>query len=80
MAYMYFAYFHLVVRYGIIFWGNATNNYKAFKLQKRVKEIMSRAEPRASCRSLFRRLEILPVPCQYLLSLMLFIIDNPNNL
>ena len=36
-------------------------------------------EPRASCRGLFRKLEILPVPCQYILSLMLFIIDNPNN-
>jgi hypothetical protein len=40
---------------------------------------MSGAEPRASCRGLFRKLEILPVPCQYILSLMLFIIDNSNN-
>ena len=40
---------------------------------------MSGAEPRASCRGLFRKLEILPVPCQSILSLMLFIIDNPNN-
>ena len=40
---------------------------------------MPGAEPRASWRGLFRRLEILPVPCQYILSLMLFILDNPNN-
>jgi hypothetical protein len=40
---------------------------------------MSGAEPRASCRRLFRKLEILPFPCQYILSLMLFIIDKPNN-
>jgi hypothetical protein len=40
---------------------------------------MSGAEPRASSRDLFRRLEILPVLCQYILSLMLFIMDNPNN-
>jgi len=40
---------------------------------------MSGAEPRASCKGLYRRLEILPVLCQYILSLMLFIIDNPNN-
>ena len=40
---------------------------------------MSEAEPRAPCRGLFRRLEIIPVPCQYILSLMLFVIDNPNN-
>ena len=41
--------------------------------------IMSGAEPRASCRGLFRRPGILPVPCQYILYLLLFIIDNPNN-
>jgi len=40
---------------------------------------MPGAEPRASSRGLFKRLKILPVPCQYILSLMLFIIDNPNN-
>jgi hypothetical protein len=40
---------------------------------------MSGAETRASCRGLFRKLEILPVPCQYILSLVLFIIDSPNN-
>jgi len=76
---VYFAYFHSVVRYGIIFWGIATNSYKVFKLQKRVIRIMSGAEPRASCRGMFRRLEILPVPCKHVLSLMLFIVDNPNN-
>jgi len=40
---------------------------------------MCGAEPTASCGGLFRRLEILPVLCQYKLSVMLFIIDNPNN-
>ena len=40
---------------------------------------MSGAEPRVSCGSLFRILEILAVPCQYILSLLLFILDNPNN-
>ena len=75
----YYAYFHSVIRYGIIFWGNATNSCKVLKLRKRVIRMMSGAEPRASCRDLFRKLEILPVPCQYTLSLMLFIIDNPDN-
>jgi len=36
----YFGYFHSVVRYGIIFWGNATDRYKVFKLQKRVIRIV----------------------------------------
>jgi len=55
------------------------NSCKVFKQQKLVIRIISGAEPRASCRGLFRKLEISPVPCQYILSLMLFIIDNPNN-
>jgi hypothetical protein len=40
---------------------------------------MSGAEPRASSRGLLKKLDILPVPCQYILSLMLFTIDNSNN-
>ena len=37
---------------------------------------MAGAQPRTSCRSLFKQLEILPVPFQYILSLMNFIINN----
>jgi hypothetical protein len=59
----YIAYFHSVIRYGNVFWGNAANFCKVFKMQKMVIRIMSGAEPRASCRGLFRKLEILPVPC-----------------
>ena len=40
---------------------------------------MSGAEPRVSYGGLFRKLEILAVPVQYLLSFMLFIKDIPNN-
>jgi hypothetical protein len=68
-----------IIIYGIIFWGNVTNSCKVFRLPKKVIRIMSRAEPRASCRGLFKKLEILPVSFQYILSLMLFIIDNSNN-
>jgi len=37
---------------------------------------MAGAQPRTSCRSLVKQLEILPVPCQCILSLMNFIINN----
>ena len=75
----YIAYFHSIINYGIVFWGTASNSCKVLKLQKKAIRIMSGAEPRASCRGLFRKLEILLVPCQYILSLILFIIVNPNN-
>jgi len=37
---------------------------------------MAGVQPRTSCRSLFKQLEILPLPCQYILSLMSFIINH----
>jgi len=76
---VYFAYIHLVIKHVIIFWGNPTNAYKVFKLQKRIIRIMSGTEARRSCWGLFEKLDILPVSCQYILSLMLFVIDNQNN-
>ena len=32
---IYFAYFHALMEYGIIFWGNSTDYEKVFKLQKK---------------------------------------------
>jgi hypothetical protein len=39
---------------------------------------MSGVGMRASCRGLFRKLNILPVACQYIFSLMLFVVANQN--
>jgi hypothetical protein len=63
---IYFAYFHSIVQYGIIFWENSTNSRKVFTLQKKIIGIMVGAHPRTPCRSMFKKLEILPVPCQYI--------------
>jgi hypothetical protein len=35
--------------------------------------------PRDSCRNLFKKLDIVPLSCECILSLMLFVIDNQNN-
>jgi hypothetical protein len=40
---------------------------------------MAGAQPRTSCSSMFKQLQILPVPCPCILSLMNFVIDNQNN-
>jgi hypothetical protein len=56
--------------------GNSTNVHQVFKLQKRTIKVMSGVGARSSCRGLFRKFKILPLACQYILSLMLFIIDN----
>ena len=41
--------------------------------------VMSGLGPRSSCRSLYRKLNILPIACQYILSSMLFIVDNQKD-
>jgi hypothetical protein len=57
------AYFHSTIQYGIIFWGNSSNSRKIFTLQKKIIKIMVGARPRIPSRSLFKKLESLPVPC-----------------
>ena len=37
---LYFSYFHSVLNYGIIFWGNSQNSHLIFKFQKRAMRIM----------------------------------------
>jgi hypothetical protein len=73
---IYFAYFHSVIKYGIIFWGNSSNSGKIFTLQKKTVRIMVVAKPRTSCWSLFKKSEILLVQCQYVFSLMTLIVNN----
>jgi hypothetical protein len=52
---MYYAYFHSVIKYGIFLEGNSSNSGKIFALQKKIViRIMAGAEPRTSCRSLFK--------------------------
>jgi len=40
---------------------------------------MSGVGPRSSCSSLCRKLNIPPIACQYILSLLLFMVDNQTN-
>jgi hypothetical protein len=37
---IYFTYFHSIIKYGIIFWGNSSNSGKIFTLQKKIIRIM----------------------------------------
>jgi hypothetical protein len=76
---IYNTHFHSIIKYGIIFWGNSSNIGKVFTLQKKIVSIMSAAQPRTSCRSLFKQLEVLPVPYQHIVSLMNFSVNNQGN-
>jgi hypothetical protein len=60
---IYYSYFHSIMTYGLLFWGNSPDSITIFGLQKRIRE-------------LFFKLEILPLPSQYILPLLLFMMRN----
>jgi hypothetical protein len=64
------------VKYGIIYWGNTRDSHKVFLMQKKIVRITMGVGPTHSCRDQFKKLEILPIPCVYLLSLMTFVVNN----
>jgi hypothetical protein len=75
---IYYSYFHSIMTYGLIFWGNYPDSMKIFRLQKKIIRIKMGCRSRDSCRKLFLNLEILPLPSQYILSLLLFMLRNKN--
>jgi hypothetical protein len=63
---VYFAYVHTVIAYGIAFWGNATNSKNVLIIQKRIIRNIMSVNAKASCRGLFKYLNILPFYSQYI--------------
>jgi hypothetical protein len=61
-----YSYFHSLMNYGIIFWGNSTHSIHVFRLQKRVIRNITDSRPTDSCRQLFKKLGILPLMSQYI--------------
>ena len=64
---VYYSYFHSLISYRIIFWGNSSNSLHVFRLKKRAITIISGSRPRNSCRGLFKKLRIQPLQSQYTL-------------
>jgi hypothetical protein len=76
---IYFASFHSVMKYGIIFWGNSPNSKMIFTLQKWTVRNIGGDKSRTSCRNLFMSLEILSLPCEYIFTLMNFVVNNQEH-
>jgi len=74
----YYSYFHSIMTYGLIFCGNSPDSVKIFRLQKKIIRIMMGCRITDTCRKSFLNLEILPLPSQYILSLLLSMIRNKN--
>jgi hypothetical protein len=75
---VYYAFFHSVMPYGLIFWGNSTHSKCVSKLQKRAIRIIMGARNNVSCREFFKLLKILPLSAQYIYSLLMFVVNNRN--
>jgi hypothetical protein len=73
---IYFSYVHSVMSYGIIFWGNSHHSDNIFKFQKRIIRIITNNGRRGSCCQLYEQLQILPLPSQYIFSLLVFFNKN----
>jgi len=71
-------FFHSVMSYGIIFLGNLSHSSIIFRIQKKAIRIMEGCGNRVSCRNLFKKLQILPMASQYILSLLMFVVQNKN--
>jgi hypothetical protein len=73
---VYHAYFHSVLCFGVIFWGNSPHSVEVFRLQKRVIQIICGIKNRDSCRDYFRQLKILPFQSQYVFPILIFVAKN----
>jgi hypothetical protein len=49
--------FHYTIKYGTLFGSKSFHSGKIFTLKKKIIRIMAVAQPRTSCRSLFKQLE-----------------------
>jgi hypothetical protein len=72
---IYHSYFHSLITYRIIFWTNSSYSSHIFRLQEKAVRIITGSRPMDSCRELLR---ILPLQSQYIISFLLFFVDNKN--
>jgi Reverse transcriptase (RNA-dependent DNA polymerase). len=75
---IYFSYFHSIMSYSIIFWGNSSISNNTFRLQERVIRIITNIRSRDSCREQYKKLQILPLQAEYILPLLLFVINRSD--
>jgi hypothetical protein len=85
---VYFSHIQAILGYGIVLWGWSPHTKRLFKLQKRAVRFMVKAsrDPCAefyykdSCVTFFKKLDILTLPCLYILNTIFYLLDNCNHI
>ncbi len=70
---IYHALIHSHLAYGTLIWGNSTDALRAFRMQKRSVRLIGKAGYREHCQPLFKKFEIMPLPCIYIYQQLLAI-------
>ena len=73
---IYFASFHSIMEYSIMFWGTSGESRRIFLQQKRIIRVMMGSSRRTPCKPLFQKLKKLTLNSQYFFSLMRFLSSN----
>jgi len=64
------------MNYGIIYWGNSYHSIKIFWMQESIIRIVMGCGNRDPCRNILKKLKNLPLMSQYVLSLLIFVVNN----
>lgn len=73
---VYYSYFHSIMTYGLIFWGNTSHSKIIFRMQKKAIRNIMGIKNKESCRKYFKELKILPMKSQYIYLVALFVVEN----
>ena len=76
---LYYGLVQSTLQYSLIFWGSSAYLERAFVIQKKILRCMVNAHPLTSCKAIFKKLNILTLPCLYISQLILHIRANENN-
>lgn len=69
----YHAYVESLLRYGLIIWGNSTDQNRTFVAQKKCIRALYGLQPDESCQPVFKKLGLLPLPCLYINEMCMFV-------
>lgn len=74
----YFSYFQSIIRYGLVFWGNASRVQEILILQKKVLRSLNQSNKTEHCKPLFIKLKIQTIINLYLFDIIRYVFSNQH--